>query len=356
MKQNSTNHNLINRLQTAVFVVDASLNICEVNLAAEELAEIGKRQLLCANFTQIFAENECPVQVLQISLTTGKSYFQKDIAATLLSGRNTIFNLSIIRFVHLENNYLLIEISQSRSSAIVTVKEKELGQHRQTRHLLKDLAHEIRNPLGGLRGAAQLLATEITADQKPFTDIIIREADRLGALVERVLSRGKPESKTVFNIHEVIEEVLTLIAFDLPDGIKINRDYDPSLPGFNGYKNNIHQALLNLIRNAVQAIAESDNKQQHVIDIITRAEHSVLIGDTYIAMTLRIDICDDGPGIVPAMIENLFMPMSTSRKQGTGLGLAIARDAVEQHGGSLQWLKNENKTVFCIHLPQHKTV
>lgn len=359
---------LFNQLQTAVFVVNDKQQICEVNVAAEELAEIGQKQLLTSNFQQIFSESEYPSQVLDISLTTGKSYYQRDVVTILLSGRKTILDFAINRFRHENQYFLLVEISQSIGSAIFTVKQKDLGQHRQTRHLLKDLAHEIRNPLGGLRGAAQLLSEEIAISQKPFTDIIIREADRLSELVERVLGAGKPENKSEFNIHEIIEEVLILINLDLADNITIIRDYDPSLPTYKGYRQSLYQVILNLIRNAVQAIqsepsaeykepsaeykGSSGRSRMHHICISTRAEHAVLIGDNYFPLALKINISDDGPGIPESIKEQLFMPMVSGQKEGSGLGLAIAREAVEQHGGSLQWLENEPDTVFCIHLPQ----
>ncbi len=366
---------LLNQLQTAVFVVNDELQICEVNVAAEDLIEIGKKQLIGSDFQRIFSESEYPSQVLDISLTTGKSYYQRDVVTVLLSGRKTILDFAINRFMHENRHFLLVEISQSIGSAIFTVKQKDLGQHRQTRHLLKDLAHEIRNPLGGLRGAAQLLSEEIAISQKPFTDIIIREADRLSELVERVLGAGKPEIKSEFNIHEVIEEVLILINLDLPDNITIIRDYDPSLPTYKGYRQSLYQVILNLVRNAVQAIqsepsagfaepsagniepSAEDNEpsagnRNHHICISTRAEHAVLIGNNYFPLALKINISDDGPGIPENIKEQLFMPMVSGQKQGSGLGLAIAREAVEQHGGSLQWLENEAETVFCIHLPQ----
>ena len=345
---------LLNQLQTAVFVVNDELQICEVNIAAEDLIEIGKKQLIGSDFQRIFSESEYPSQVLDISLTTGKSYYQRDVVTVLLSGRKTILDFAINRFMHENRHFLLVEISQSIGSAIFTVKQKDLGQHRQTRHLLKDLAHEIRNPLGGLRGAAQLLSEEIAISQKPFTDIIIREADRLSELVERVLGAGKPEIKSEFNIHEVIEEVLILINLDLPDNITIIRDYDPSLPTYKGYRQSLYQVILNLVRNAVQAIQSepSAGNRNHHICISTRAEHAVLIGNNYFPLALKINISDNGPGIPENIKEQLFMPMVSGQKQGSGLGLAIAREAVEQHGGSLQWLENEAETVFCIHLPQ----
>ncbi len=353
MVNRSLSDSLLNQLQTAVLVLNEQLLIIEANSAAEELAEMSRKQLLTSSFLQLFNQSEFSPQVLDISFTTGKSYYQRDVETILLSGRKTIVDIAINRFKHQNQNVLLMEISQTIGSAIFTVKQKELGQHQQTRHLLNELAHEIRNPLGGLRGAAQLLAEEIESTQKPFTDIIIREADRLGELVERVLGTGKPEMKSTFNIHEVIEEVFLLMTMDHPENIKIVRDYDPSLPRYTGFRQSLYQAILNLIRNAIQAIQSiaSNSNECFRVCIATRVEHAILIGDNYFPMALRIMISDNGPGIPAAIKEQLFMPMVSGREQGSGLGLAIAREAIEQHGGSLQWLENEAETVFCIHLP-----
>ncbi len=341
---------LEHRLVTALLVVDQQQFICQANDAAEELLQHSERQLLGTPLERWIRDSEFSSPEAVQALLDDKQFNQRESKLLLLSGRVCLVDVSINRFKENEQFFLLIELNQVHPSLIITVDEKELGQHRQQRVLLRDLAHEIRNPLGGLRGAAQLLSRQVSSEQQAYTDIILREADRLGNLVERVLGPGKPEVKAEFNIHEVIEEVMHLVVLDKPEKITISRDYDPSLPEFAGYRSSLYQAVLNIVRNALQAVSISGDN----IDVTTRAEHAVLFGNQYSMMALRIDISDNGPGVPEHLAENLFMPMTSGRIDGTGLGLSIASTAVEQQGGSIRWSREKQRTVFTIFLPFSK--
>ena len=338
---------LDNRLSTAVLVLDQQQLIRHVNSAAEELLEHSHRQLLGFPLSRWIRSSEFTENAILTELLDGKELHKQGSKLQLLSGKFCKVNLSIKRFIENSNQFLLIELNQQHPAVTVTTDESELGAHRRQRLMMRDLAHEIRNPLGGLRGAAQLLSRQVNHKQQAFTDVILREADRLGQLVERVLGVGKPEKKKRFNIHELIEDVLKLIELDKPNSIAIQRDYDPSLPEFTGYQSSLYQAILNIVRNALQALEVSGNK----ITLSTRAEHCVLLGDEFSQIAFRIDISDNGPGVPEHLQENLFMPMKTGKIDGTGIGLSIATTAIEQQGGCINWQRLDQITQFSIFLP-----
>jgi two-component system nitrogen regulation sensor histidine kinase GlnL len=213
--------------------------------------------------------------------------------------------------------------------------------------LIRNLAHEIKNPLGGLRGAAQLLEQEF-ADQslKEYTQIIIGEADRLRNLVDRMLGPIRPPVYDDVNIHEVLERVRTLVLAEIGDGIHIEQDYDPSIPLLKGDADQLIQAVLNIVRNAVQAL-----EGQGVILIRTRVQRQYTIGHTRHKLVARLDIIDNGPGISKERLEEIFYPMISGRIDGTGLGLSIAQVLVSQHGGLIECESRPGKTVFTLLLP-----
>jgi len=336
-----------NRLTTALIVVDQEYKICQVNDAAETLLEQSHRQLLGCPLVRWIRQSEFSESSVLEALFNGKELYKQGSKLQLFSGRFCRVNVSITRFFEQAEAYLLIELNQQHPAVTVTSDENELGEHRRQRLMMRDLAHEIRNPLGGLRGAAQLLARQVSKKQQPFTDVILREADRLGLLVERVLGVGKAETKNYFNIHEILEDVINLVALDKPEAITITRDYDPSLPEFCGYHSSLYQAILNIIRNALEALESSGDR----VSISTRAEHGILVGDKFSAMAIRIDISDNGPGVPQHLQENLFMPMKTGKIDGSGIGLSIATTAIEQQGGCLTWERQQLLTVFSIFLP-----
>ncbi len=348
---------VLNRLNLALLVIDVQQNICWVNVAAEELLGHSSRQLVGSQVEDWVQNSEFSSQFVISTLLEGKQFNQRESLLLLNSGKSVKVDVAISQFEEDSASFLLIELNPVMPGELIMVDEKELDQHRQTQQLLGNLAHEIRNPLGGLRGAAQLLSKQLTPEQMPFTDIIIREADRMNHLIERVLGAGKPEHRTEFNIHQIIEEVLDLIEMDLSKSIQIKRDYDPSLPEVSGFRSSLFQALLNLIRNSVQALS-IDNPQEtdraevnKLIRLSTRAEHGVVIGDKFSRLALKIDIFDNGPGVPDEIKDSLFVPMVSGQKDGTGLGLSIARAAVEKQGGVIQWKSHPQATCFSIYLP-----
>lgn len=227
-------------------------------------------------------------------------------------------------------------------------REKALiNQRGVSRQIIRQLAHEIRNPLGGLRGAAQLLERELSAPElREYTRVIIGEADRLATLTDNLLG---PTQKTEFvatNIHELIERVVFLIQGQAPSGVSIVRDYDPSLPDVSVDPDQIIQALLNIARNGVEALGEKGT-----VILRTRALTNYIIGTRRHRVVISVEIEDDGPGIPPDMEDSVFLPLVTGREGGTGLGLALAQDLVSRHGGLIEFESEPGKTIFMVRLP-----
>ncbi len=210
---------------------------------------------------------------------------------------------------------------------------------------LKGLAHEIRNPLAGMKGAAQLLTRRVNdQDSRELLDLILVETDRLSALLERLLNPAPPREFSATNIHAVLERVLQLADADAGWAVRMVRDYDPSLPELDADADRLTQALWNLVRNALQSGASQ-------VNLRTRAEHHVLIGDTAHRLSLRVEISDNGRGVPEDLAEQIFLPLVSGRAEGTGLGLAMAQQVAREHGGSLGYRSRPGHTVFTLLLP-----
>ena len=209
---------------------------------------------------------------------------------------------------------------------------------------LKGLAHELRNPLAGIKGAAQLLARRSEGDALELTELIETEVERLAALVDQLLSPAPPRTFESLNIHAVLERVLRLAESDAGWAIRLQRDYDHSLPEFPGDADRLSQALWNLVRNAIESGATN-------VQLRTRAEHHILIGDAPHRLALRIEIADDGRGVPEDLAERIFLPLVSGRAQGSGLGLALAQQIAREHGGSLGYRSRPGHTVFTLLLP-----
>jgi len=218
---------------------------------------------------------------------------------------------------------------------------------------LKGLAHELRNPLAGLKGAAQLLARRAAAraaseggddDTRELTALIQSEVERLAGLLDRLLSPAPPRPHAPLNIHAVLERVLRLAESDAGWAVRLARDYDPSLPEFDGDEDRLVQAVWNLVRNAIEAGAAN-------VTLRTRAEHGVRIGDAAHALVLRLEIVDDGRGVPDELAEQVFLPLVSGRAEGSGLGLALAQQVAREHRGSLAFRSRPGHTVFTLLLP-----
>ncbi len=242
---------------------------------------------------------------------------------------------------------VLLELQDlARERKIVRERQLQTGQ-KVSKQIVRQLAHEVKNPLGGMRGAAQLLERKLPSSElKRYTDIIIAEADRLAALVDRVLVAGGLRREERVNPHQLTEHVVELISAEAPEGVEIIRDYDPSLPAITVDRDQIVQALLNIARNAVQAV----NGKGRVI-FRTRALTNFTIDGQQHRLVDMIEIHDNGPGIPEELQENVFFPLVTSKIDGSGIGLTIAQELVSSNGGLLEFDSQPGSTVFRICLP-----
>ncbi len=243
---------------------------------------------------------------------------------------------------------IMLELSQLDRHLRIAREEKLLSEQNATRNIIRGMAHEIKNPLGGIRGSAQLLERELPSDDlKEYTSIIIGETDRLQTLVDRMLGPKSLPKKQPVNIHQVLEHVRQLVqAEEAAEHVYFNLDYDPSLPELMADGDLLIQAFLNIIRNAIAALEGNGE-----ITIRTRPQRHFTIGHQHHRLVLQVDIIDNGPGIPDKLQEQIFFPMVTGRADGTGLGLSIAQSLVNQHDGLIEMKSRPGKTRFTIFLP-----
>jgi two-component system nitrogen regulation sensor histidine kinase GlnL len=242
---------------------------------------------------------------------------------------------------------LIVEMADATQRQRMSRETQLLAQLGGSRLMVRQLAHEIKNPLGGLRGAAQLLERELKDTAlREYTNVIIGEADRLANLVDSMLGPGRVPRRESLNLHELCEHVYHLLRSEAGTRVVVDRDYDPSLPPIALDRHLIIQAMLNLGRNALQAVGS-----QGRVTLRTRALTNASIGSVRYRLVACIEFEDNGPGVPEALRDSLFYPLVTGRPEGTGLGLAIAQDLVTRHGGLIEFESEAGRTVFTILLP-----
>lgn len=341
---------IVENLSTSVMVVEGlDLRLCYANPAAEAMFGISERQLRGALITELVPDASAFLDVLRRAASTGQAITEREMTLALPNGVKPVkADCSVTpvleRGGHLE---MVVELLPIDRILRIAREESLLAQQIAMKMLVRGLAHEVKNPLGGLRGAAQLLERELHSEAlKEYTQIIIGEADRLQKLVDHMLGPNKIPNRKMLNIHEVLERVRQLVLAESNGGLLLERDYDPSIPDLYGDKDQLIQAALNIVRNAKQALQGKGR-----IVLRTRTQRQFTIGQRRHRLVLRVDISDDGPGIAPGMIEQIFYPMVTGRPDGTGLGLSIAQTIVGQHGGLIECSSVPGDTVFTLLLP-----
>jgi two-component system nitrogen regulation sensor histidine kinase GlnL len=248
---------------------------------------------------------------------------------------------------------VLLELVEIEQQARQDREARTLDQARMTKELIRNLAHEIKNPLGGIRGAAQLLEMELDDPSLiEYTQVIIHEADRLQALVDRLLApHRRPHVVADVNIHEVLERVRSLVLAEFPRDLAVVRDYDASLPEFRGDREQLIQTVLNITHNAAQALTQRRQEGDARIVLRTRAARQVTIGRQRYRLALELHIEDNGPGVPPEIRDRIFFPLVSGRDGGSGLGLTLAQDFIQQHHGLIECESEPGRTVFKIQIP-----
>ena len=340
---------IIDNLHSAVIVIGNELQIKCINPAAEMLFHISNTRAAKKGIRDLIINEHEFFDRLERSLISEHPYTVYDDQLRL-HNHTTIdvdYSVSPIQYPG-EGKFLLLEFIRLKTHHKLTHEESVLSQYEASKSLLRGLAHEIKNPLGGIRGSAQLLERELNDDNtKQFTQIIINEADRLKNLLDRMVGPKDIPTKSETNIHKILEHVRQLVLAE-NDHIKILVDYDPSIPELHADEAMLIQIFLNITRNAVTAIADKENG---TIKFKTRAQRNCKIGPKSYPLVARIDIEDNGGGVSKDLQEKIFMPMITGHAEGTGLGLSIAQTLAQQHQGLIEFNSRPEKTVFTISLP-----
>ena len=341
---------IIEEANTAFVIIDETYKLIYANTASELLLSQSSQRLYQQNLQELANHYHfSPTAILQVFKDKGA--FSDNEVTLLVEMQPVQISLSATHLNFEMHSYVIIEmrcIEQQRKISQVHYQEH---QQKAAQELVRGLAHEIKNPLGGLRGAAQLLESELPSPElKEFTQIIIEQADRLSALVNRLLGPQTIGQRAPDNIHSVLEKVRKLVSLDLPDFITIKLDYDPSIPDFEMQSDQLQQAFLNIIQNAVQALIP-DSKQSSEITLRTRTAHQVTINGLPQRLAVEIKIIDNGAGIPIHLKDTLFYPMVTGKSDGTGLGLSIAQELIKQHHGRIECHSIAGHTEFSIYLP-----
>ncbi len=345
----SLNEAILDNLFSAVLVLDETLTVCYANPSAEQLFCLSLRRLQSAPLTLLLPHCKLNFNQIRQSLIHCERVIKSD-SALIIDGQMHKVKLKACRFEHQHKTVILLELGLVERQYQLNQEAIENAQQEAARELIRGLAHEIKNPLGGLRGAAQLLEKMLpTAELREYTKLIINQADRLKNLVNRLLGPQKIGHRRHENIHVILEKARQLVQLDAP-WVKISRDYDPSLPEIEMDPEQLEQAILNILNNAVFALKAQEDAH---IFLRTRTEHQVMLNGEQHRFAVRIDIQDNGPGILKKLQDTLFFPMVSGNPEGTGLGLAITRNLIDQHKGKIFVTSEPKKTVFTILLPHH---
>ncbi len=344
---------MLESLTTAVMVVDKHLRFSYANLAAQSILERSNKQLIGAELNQFIEHSSLAFSRMQLALETAQGFSDSEVLLSFSDGRHAMVDVSVNSITWEDSSALLVEIKLIDQQKRISQESQQWAQQQAARELIRGLAHEIKNPLGGVRGAAQLLEKTLPDESmKEFTQVIIEQSDRLSNLVDRLLGPNSPPNFQWHNVHRVLEKICTLVTLDAAHNFEVIRDYDPSIPDIWLDQDMLQQAVLNIVRNSIQALEE--HKVQGQITVVSRIKRQRTIHGVQHPLVAQIKIIDNGPGIPPEIKDTLFYPMVTSKQNGTGLGLSIAQTLVDHHRGKIEVESWPGHTEFKIYLPIDK--
>lgn len=341
-------------LPTAVLVLDRrTLEIAFANPPAEALLDISRRQLAQMPWGEIFPN---AAELAATITAIGEERFHATHLDTVLgrAGHEPVHVHAIVGFVESAPDYVLVELFENERQSRTDREERIHDLTAVNKQLIRNLAHEIKNQLGGIRGAAQLLEFELRErdELREYTQVIIKESDRLQTLVDRLLEPHRhPHIVGDVNIHEVCERVRAVMLAEFPRGLTIERDYDVSVPDLRGDKEQLIQAALNIVRNAAQALRERIAQGDARIELRTRVARKVTIAKRLYKLAIDLRVIDNGPGIPEGIQDRIFYPLVSGREDGSGLGLTLAQTFVQQHDGTIEVDSRAGHTEFQILLP-----
>jgi len=337
-------------LASAVLVADAGGLVRYANPAAEHLLEVSVKSLSRQKLAGLFLNGEELDALCRQALAHKYADLRQDLTLQR-SGREPLHVHTVVSAAG--EGEVVVELRENVQQLKLDREERILDQSQANKELIRNLAHEIKNPLGGIRGAAQLLELELPdASLREYTQVIIKEADRLQTLVDRLLApHRRPHIVGDVNIHEVCERVRSLVLAEFPSGLAIRRDYDASIPEFRGDKEQLIQAVLNIVHNAAQALRERIAAGDAEIVLRTRVARQVTLAKVRYGLALDLHIIDNGPGIAPEIRDRIFYPLVSGREGGSGLGLTLAQTFVQQHLGLIECESRPGLTDFRILIP-----
>jgi two-component system nitrogen regulation sensor histidine kinase GlnL len=338
-------------LPTAVLVLDEAFVVRYANPAAESLLDTASRALVGQPFLPMFAEFSELEQTVREALSTQWNYSAQNVNF-LRPAREPLQLGCFVTRTESPDAPLLVELRPIEQMLRIAREERLLSEQQVYRELIRNLAHEIRNPLGGLRGSAQLLERELPEPGlREYTQVIIKEADRLQVLLDRLLTPHRTPKVGPLNIHEVLERVRAIVQAEFGERVEVLRDYDPSVPDLQGDMEQLIQALLNVARNAAQAITGIASEGAGTILFRTRVLRQITIARQRFRLALELQVIDTGPGVPEQIRERIFHPLVSGREGGSGIGLSLAQTYVQYHGGVIECESRPGNTVFSILLP-----
>ncbi len=345
---------MFDNLSTAVMLFNSRLKLSCINTACEDLLCTSSRRLIGLRPEEVLPATPELHDMIRRTKETGIAFTERSLEVGTDNAHSVVVDCRVTPILSGEKcKEIIVELIDANAMQRLLREENLTQQHDAARQSLRGMAHEIKNPLGGIRGAAQLLESELNKGQPDlieYTHIIIQEADRLRNFIDRILSGNQKHEYESINIHEVLEYVCNLVEAEYDGPFTIRRDYDPSLPDIKLDREKIIQAILNVMRNAVQAI---DNETGSIL-VRTRILRMVTLQKHVHRHVIRIDVIDDGPGIPPEIEKSIFYPLITGRAEGTGLGLSIAQSLINAHGGLIEYERTDNKTIFSIYVPTER--
>jgi len=339
-------------LATLVAVVGGNGSVLFANSALEDALGSSRRAILDSDFSGAFTEPRLLRTALEGARSNEFAALRYDAWLARPAPAEPLPVHVVVAQTDRSGEFV-VELLPLEAQARQDREERLLDQAQANKELIRNLAHEIKNPLGGIRGAAQLLEMEVgSRDLKEYTRVIIHEADRLQTLVDRLLApHRKPHVVGDVNIHEVCERVRSLVLAEFPRGLAVVRDYDTSIPEFRGDREQLIQAVLNIAHNACQALAERIAAGDAQLVFRTRVARQVTFGKQRYRLALELHVIDNGPGVPPSIRDRIFFPLVSGREDGSGLGLTLAQTFVQQHHGLIECDSVPGRTDFRILIP-----
>jgi two-component system nitrogen regulation sensor histidine kinase GlnL len=339
-------------LATPIAVLESDGEVVFVNSELENVIGQSRRSLEGQSFLNFFADSKPLLHALVGAKANDFAALRYDAELLRIKPEEAL-PVHVIVAQSDQTGQVIIELLPIQQQTRQDREERLIDQAHANKELIRNLAHEIKNPLGGIRGAAQLLEMELESKElTEYTQVIIREADRLQILVDRLLApHRRPHVVGDVNIHEICERVRSLIVAEFPKGLRVIRDYDTSIPEFRGDKEQLIQAVLNIAHNAALALSDRVSEGDAQLTFKTRITRQVTFGKQRYRLALELHVIDNGPGVPESIKDRIFFPLISGREGGSGLGLTLAQTFVQQHHGMIECESAPGRTDFKILIP-----